>query len=327
MKDLTICMGVYNGEQWLDESVGSVLGQKYGDFDFIILEDCSTDNSLEKLKSFKDDRIKLLPQEKNVGFSHLKMLQAVNTEYVMFIDQDDRFRRDDAFGHSLELIKSNNYDFVNFTCETEVNEDGSTFENRGKLYGDFSYCGDRLFEKFYPADNHYIFHSKIFRTELVKKSAPWSMYGIKGKYTNGDMFYAAMWWFLGRRYLNIATDDPIYEYKNYTGVWGKKRRDCSPERIGKLCLTLYTVMTSLYNRMTAVRGLNTTEISNLINGVNLPMICKLIKGARMHFGDEYGDRLLKVFHAAFCADGVHVFNGLDQFAYPDYVRFLEDMMK
>lgn len=59
MTELTICMPVYNGEKYLDESIGSVLGQKFGDFKFFVLDDCSTDGSVEKIRSFKDSRISL----------------------------------------------------------------------------------------------------------------------------------------------------------------------------------------------------------------------------------------------------------------------------
>lgn len=325
-KELAIVMGVYNGEQWLDESVGSVLGQTFGDFEFLIKEDCSTDGSLEKLKSFKDNRIRLLQPKENVGFSFIKTIEEVDAKYVMWIDQDDRFCRSDAFEHSLKLIKSQNYDFVNFTCETEINENGGRFDRRGTFYGDFSYCGDKLFEKFYPCDNHNIFHSKIFKTELLKKSLPYELYGRKG-FTSGDVFCAPMWWFLAKRYLNVATDNPIYEYKNYTGVWGSKRRDVSPQRIGDLCITWYNALVSIYNRMSAMRSLTNDELNNLIVGVNLPLICGMIAGARKSGGDKYADSLINIFHAAFCADGVHLLNGIEQFALPSYVQRLEDMMK
>lgn len=253
------------------------------------------------------------------------MIESLDTEYVMFIDQDDRFCREDAFGHSLELIKSQNYDFVNFTCEREINENGTTFDKKPSMYGDFSYCGDKLFEKFYPCDNHFIFHSKIFRSDIVKRSIPYELVGKR--FSSGDMFCSAMWWFNSKRYLNVATDDPIYEYKNYTGVWGSNKKNFSAKRIGELCICSYNVMVSLYNRMVRIRPINTVELNNLVRGVNLPIICRLIKSVRKVNGDEQADGLMRIFHSAFCADGVHLLNGIDKFEMPEYISYLEGMMK
>lgn len=326
MKKLTICMPVYNGEKYLDESIGSVLGQSYGDFKFFILDDCSTDGSVEKIKSFKDKRIKLFAQKSNIGtFSLVPLMEALDTEYVMFIDQDDRFCRNDAFAYSLKSIKSNNYDFVNFTSELEVDENGNKTRKKPLIYGDFSYCGDNLFEKFFPCDNHFIFHSKIFRSEIIKKSIPYDMIGKR--FSSGDMFFSAMWWFNARRYLNIASEDPIYEYKNFTGVWGSKKSDLSPQRIGELCVCSYNVLISLYNRMVEIRPLTSRDVSALVMGVNIPMICRIIMAAKRKHGDEYCENLKKIFYCAFCEDGRYLLKGVKQFDMPLYVKKLEDMMK
>ena len=59
---LTVLMPVYNAEKFLDESINSILIQTYSDFEFIILDDSSTDNSLKIIKNYakKDKRIKVL---------------------------------------------------------------------------------------------------------------------------------------------------------------------------------------------------------------------------------------------------------------------------
>ena len=63
---LTVLMPVYNAEKFLDESIGSILNQTYSDFEFIILDDASTDNSLKIIKNYakKDKRIKVLDNKK-----------------------------------------------------------------------------------------------------------------------------------------------------------------------------------------------------------------------------------------------------------------------
>ena len=59
-------MSVYNGETYLGEAIESILNQTFKDFEFIIVNDGSTDNSLEIIKSYNDERIKILNNEKNI---------------------------------------------------------------------------------------------------------------------------------------------------------------------------------------------------------------------------------------------------------------------
>ena len=63
---LTVLMPVYNADKFLDESIGSILNQTYSDFEFIILDDASTDSSLKIIKNYakKDKRIKVLDNKK-----------------------------------------------------------------------------------------------------------------------------------------------------------------------------------------------------------------------------------------------------------------------
>jgi len=57
---ISVVIPVYNGERFLDESIQSILNQTFKDFEFIIINDASTDNSLEIIKKYKDKRIRLI---------------------------------------------------------------------------------------------------------------------------------------------------------------------------------------------------------------------------------------------------------------------------
>ncbi len=63
MPTISVIMSVYNGEKYLREAISSVLSQDFSDFEFIIIDDGSTDKSLEIIKSFSDARIKLTSRE------------------------------------------------------------------------------------------------------------------------------------------------------------------------------------------------------------------------------------------------------------------------
>ena len=321
-------MPIYNGANYLNDSIGSILRQTYTNFTLLCYDDGSSDNSVDVLKSFKDKRIRIIEGKENRGgiYARTQLINAVKTEYCMWLDDDDRYCRTDAVEEAMRLMKSNNYDMVNFIRIDEVDKDGNHEIKEPVLHGDFSYCGDRLFEKFYPTDNHFIFHGKIFKTELLRKSVPGDDI-LSKRFCADDMFFAAMWFFHAKRYCNNAVSEPILEYRKDIGLWGKALRDCSPQRIGDLCVLQYNVFLSLYNRMVAVRPLNAIELNNLIVGTNFPMVARIIGNARKSQGDKYADALMNIWHAAFGADGVHLLNGIALFAMPDYIKRLEGVMR
>lgn len=90
---ISVLMSVYNGSQYLHESVKSVLNQTSNNFEFIIIDDGSTDRSWEILKEFsrQDSRIVLIKNEENVGLTKSlnKGLQVAQGEYIARQDADD----------------------------------------------------------------------------------------------------------------------------------------------------------------------------------------------------------------------------------------------
>lgn len=90
-------MPVYNGEEYLDESIQSVLNQTYKDFQLICVNDSSTDSSLEILNKYKeqDSRVVVLTKE-NAGPGEALNYGIKNSqsEYLCFIDQDDKYASD-----------------------------------------------------------------------------------------------------------------------------------------------------------------------------------------------------------------------------------------
>ena len=91
MPKVTVLMPVYNGLPYLGEAIDSILRQTFDDFEFLIIDDCSTDSSVPFIESFSDVRIRLVRNEKNLGQmrSLNKGLQLARGEYVARLDQDD----------------------------------------------------------------------------------------------------------------------------------------------------------------------------------------------------------------------------------------------
>lgn len=93
MKKLAVLMPTYNCAVYLQYSVDSILNQTYSEFDFYIYDDCSTDNTLEIISNYTDDRIFYLKNDKNLGIAKTlnlgleKLLP--NYEYIARMDADD----------------------------------------------------------------------------------------------------------------------------------------------------------------------------------------------------------------------------------------------
>lgn len=88
---ISIILPVYNGMPYLKHAVQSVLRQEFEDFEFIILDDCSTDGSWEYLQAVADSRIKLMRNEKNLGlFPNLNFLiRQSSAPLIKLWSQDD----------------------------------------------------------------------------------------------------------------------------------------------------------------------------------------------------------------------------------------------
>lgn len=88
---VSVVMSVYNRESYIVEAVKSILDQTFSDFEFIIVDDGSTDNTWNLLKSFKDDRLRLLRNDVNIGISRSvnKAIGLASGKYVARMDSDD----------------------------------------------------------------------------------------------------------------------------------------------------------------------------------------------------------------------------------------------
>jgi len=88
---VTVLMSTYNSEKYLNEAIDSILNQTFKDFEFIIIDDGSTDRSLKILKSYKDPRIRIVQNESNIGLAKSlnKGLKLAQGKYIARMDSDD----------------------------------------------------------------------------------------------------------------------------------------------------------------------------------------------------------------------------------------------
>ena len=88
---VTVLMAVYNGEKFLKEAMESILTQTFTDFEFLIINDGSTDNSVKIIEEFNDPRIRLIHNEKNLKLiaSLNKGISLAKGKYIARMDCDD----------------------------------------------------------------------------------------------------------------------------------------------------------------------------------------------------------------------------------------------
>ena len=123
---ISVIMSVYNSEKYLVESIESILNQTFEDFEFIIINDGSTDGSLDIIKKYqkKDKRIILIDNKKNLGLikSLNKGLEKSRGKYIARMDSDDislheRFKKQINFlehNESVFLIGTEGYNIDEF---------------------------------------------------------------------------------------------------------------------------------------------------------------------------------------------------------------------
>lgn len=88
---VSVLIPVYNASKFIKESISSILNQSYQDLEVILVDDCSLDNSVELIKSFSDDRIRLieLKENKGIGGALNAGLKIASGRYILRMDADD----------------------------------------------------------------------------------------------------------------------------------------------------------------------------------------------------------------------------------------------
>lgn len=110
---VSVVMPAYNASRIIDNAIHSVLGQTYENWELIVVDDCSTDNTLEILRQFKSDKIKLITSKRNSGAVKAmnRGIRAARGKYIAFIDANDMWQPD-KLERQLDFMKKKEAGFV-----------------------------------------------------------------------------------------------------------------------------------------------------------------------------------------------------------------------
>lgn len=133
MATVTALMTTYNASRWVGASIASVLSQTYEDFELLIIDDGSTDNTTDVINSFGDARIKLVAnsQNKGVGYCLNQALSLVNTPYIAKVDADD-ISSSTRFQEQINYLEEGGFDlvkcFLSYFPDNEKVRDSARFK-------------------------------------------------------------------------------------------------------------------------------------------------------------------------------------------------------
>ena len=122
--EVSIITPVYNSDKYLDEMINNIKNQTYKNWELILIDDCSTDDSLQIINFYKSSKIKVFKNKKNIGagLSRNLGMKKAKGRYITFIDSDDYWHRN-YLKKTLNFLKKNDFHFV-FTSYYWVNEGG-----------------------------------------------------------------------------------------------------------------------------------------------------------------------------------------------------------
>ena len=110
---VSIIMPSYNTAKYISDSIKSIQSQTYRNWELLIVDDCSTDNSIEVIRSFEEPRIKLFQNDKNSGaaVSRNFALREAKGKWIAFLDSDDTWVPE-KLEKQINFMKDNDYSFT-----------------------------------------------------------------------------------------------------------------------------------------------------------------------------------------------------------------------
>lgn len=125
---LSVIIPVYNVENYIEECILSVLNQSISNMEVIVVDDESTDNTIRKIKSINDDRIKLYSRKKcGVAAARNYGLRVANGKYIAFMDSDDFLINKNAYHDMINRLEKSNDFFI--TAKARYYYENRTFKS------------------------------------------------------------------------------------------------------------------------------------------------------------------------------------------------------
>ena len=281
-------MPIYNGGKYLFYSLSSIQNQNYKQIEILLIDDCSTDNSIKIIKKYmKDDvRIRLIQNKKNKKILYSKSIGALNSKgkFIIELDQDDMLIRNDCLDILFFQAETNGLDLVQirdftkktfyFKYITKINSIGNhlifpqttNYKNQPNL---------KL--KMFIENNNYLLWGLLIKSDIYKK-AIYNLWPVIMNYQlifHEDYSISFMIVILSKR----------YKYLNKFGLIHLIHEESASNNYQKknnYYLSVLFVSNIIYNFYIKK---NEKDIIILINYINLFIDC--FQYAKIHFTNFY----------------------------------------
>lgn len=255
----TVAISAYNIENYVGRAIKSVLEQDFSNYEIVIVDDCSTDNTVEKIIELNNDKIKLYKTNHNTGTAggtRNVAIEKAEGEYIIFLDGDDTLYDNQTLSKIDKTIGRDNPDMVYLGFEDvglECKKRISTEENSSKkerllcdvTFSVSSRCWNRRFllennmkfiEGMYYEDEIY-----CLKATILAKNTKYGDYPIFKYYRNreGSVMSSPSIKKCSDWYRMLAEVTDLYkitpdEYKPYLLSFIKNENDTIPKRIAAI---------------------------------------------------------------------------------------------
>lgn len=209
---ISVIVPVYNVEKWLDRCINSILLQSFKNFELLLVNDGSTDNSIEICNNYlkSDERISVF-NKKNGGLSDARNygLSYAKGKYIVFVDSDDYIQENYLF-ELYHGIHDNDAEVAvcgyNTVTETGMNIDNIIFPNKNNIIS-----GQKLLKLAYLKNGfvYQVVWNKIYNRNLFEK-----MEFQKGRYYEDEYLLVPLFWKISKVAL---IDKCLYNYVQRSG--------------------------------------------------------------------------------------------------------------
>ena len=209
---ITVLMSVYNAEANLRESIDSVLDQTFTDFEFLIVDDGSTDKSFDIVKSYDDERIAIIQNKTNIGLidSLNKGIEKARGAYIARQDADDICHKDRLMQEVDVLDEDPSVVLVGTWLEL-INASGDPI-------GVWQYPTKYNHVKWFLLFNSAVAHpSAMYRTEVVRNVG-----GYSKDYMYGEDY--ELWSRLSKHGKIVNLPQKLQRYRIHPGAVSRRKR-------------------------------------------------------------------------------------------------------
>lgn len=207
---LSITVLNYNYGHFLDECLRSILSQTYTDFELIVIDDCSKDDSIGVIQPFlQDPRVRLIAHAQNAGFvrSLVEGVEASSSPYVAVISADDFVLSRHAFERQMALLEANPQAGFCYGSWKYVNSDSWPVGEVTPFPDDHVWSGEREFREF--CTRFYVLHTGT----IIRRTAYHAVggYDTSIRYTLDNTIWALL---CGAGEVAYVAE-PLYGYRTH----------------------------------------------------------------------------------------------------------------